>query len=228
MKGSLHFYCRWLERGSHSLIDPHSPLTQVLKPSRLWLSTEVEVEVEVNLRPTVSRPVCPDIRRPSSTRDQCFFLLQISLRQLRVCYFVGPSLTRGRVCNLLYNCFWALKEQSLLGRSPAELTAIFYCLIWHSPNLEVDVEFPLRPTVSRPVRLGVLLLLEQVTRCCICLSDNYFLYFSCRALSLTRGRICNLQCNDASSIWSYIAIDGLSASSSWCCCPLDLTSARTA
>jgi hypothetical protein len=35
-----------------------------------------------------------------------------------------PSLTRGRVYNLLYNCFWALPEQSLLGRSPAELAAI--------------------------------------------------------------------------------------------------------
>jgi hypothetical protein len=42
---------------------------------------------------------------------------------------------RGWVCNLLYSCFWALPEQSLLDRSPAELTAIFYCFIWYSPNL---------------------------------------------------------------------------------------------
>jgi hypothetical protein len=34
-------------------------------------------------------------------RDQFFFLLEMFLRQLRVCYFVAPSLTRGRVCNLL-------------------------------------------------------------------------------------------------------------------------------
>jgi hypothetical protein len=40
-----------------------------------------------------------------------FFLLEIFFRHLRVCYFVTPSLTRGRVCNLLYNCFWALPEQ---------------------------------------------------------------------------------------------------------------------
>jgi hypothetical protein len=33
----------------------------------------------------------------------------------------------------------------------------------------------------------------------------------CGAPSLTRGRICNLQCNDASSMSSYIATDGLSA-----------------
>jgi hypothetical protein len=37
-----------------------------------WICiTEVEVEVEVNLRPTVSLGV----RRPSETRDQFFFLL---------------------------------------------------------------------------------------------------------------------------------------------------------
>jgi hypothetical protein len=39
----------------------------------------------------------------------------------------------------MYNCFWTLPEQSLLGPSPAELTAIFYCLICDSPNLEGQV-----------------------------------------------------------------------------------------
>jgi hypothetical protein len=34
-------------------------------------------------------------------RDQYFFLLEIFFRQLWVCYFVAPSLTRGRVCNLM-------------------------------------------------------------------------------------------------------------------------------
>jgi hypothetical protein len=29
-----------------------------------------------------------------------------------------------------YICFWALPEVSLSGKSPAELTTIFYCLIW--------------------------------------------------------------------------------------------------
>jgi hypothetical protein len=89
-------------------------------------TTHLEVEVEVNLRPTVSRPICLGIRRPSEICDQFFFLLEISFRQLRVWYFVAPSLTRERVCNLLYNCFWALPEQPLLDRSPAEVTTIFY------------------------------------------------------------------------------------------------------
>jgi hypothetical protein len=41
------------------------------------------------------------VRHPSGTRDQFFFLLEIFCGRLRVCYFVAPSLTRGRVCNLL-------------------------------------------------------------------------------------------------------------------------------
>jgi hypothetical protein len=41
------------------------------------------------------------VRQPSGVRYQFFFLLDIFFRQLRACYFVAPSLTRGRVCNLL-------------------------------------------------------------------------------------------------------------------------------
>jgi hypothetical protein len=93
--------------------------------------------VQVTLRPTV--------RRPSGIRDQFYFRLEIFFRQLRVCNFVAPSLTRGLVCNLLYNCFWALPEQSLLGRNPAELMALFYCLIWDSPNLECQVPVFISP-----------------------------------------------------------------------------------
>jgi hypothetical protein len=109
------------------------------------LSTTTQLEDEVNLRPTVSRPVCLGVRRPSGTFDQFFFLLEIPFRHLLVCYFVASSLTRGRVCNLLSNCFCALPEQSLLGRSPSELTTIFYCLFWDSPNLEGQVPVFISP-----------------------------------------------------------------------------------
>jgi hypothetical protein len=57
----------------------------------------------VTLRPTVSQPVNLGVRRPSGTRDQFHFLLKIFFRQLQVCNFVAPSLTRGSVYNLLYN-----------------------------------------------------------------------------------------------------------------------------
>jgi hypothetical protein len=129
-----------------------------------WVSqyvTEVNwfrTEVEVVLRPTVSRPVCLGVRRPSGTCDQFFFLLEIFYRLLHVCYFVAPFLTRGRACNLLYNCFWVLPEQFLLGRSPAQLTTIFYCLIWDSPILEGQVPVFISPrnrvTQSYPRALG--------------------------------------------------------------------------
>jgi hypothetical protein len=39
-------------------------------------------------------------------------------------------------------------------------------------EIEIEIEVTLRPTVSQPVRLGVLSPLEQVTRCYIYLSDN--------------------------------------------------------
>jgi hypothetical protein len=61
----------------------------------------VQLKVKVTLRPTVSRPVRLGVRRPSGTRDQFFFLLEMLFRQLWVCYFGVPSLTRGRVRNLL-------------------------------------------------------------------------------------------------------------------------------
>jgi hypothetical protein len=81
--------------------------------NRVLVTTDVEVEV--NLRPTVSRPVCPGVRRPSETFDQFFFLLEISFRQLRICYFVAPSLTRGRVCNLLVQLLLGLARAVTLG-----------------------------------------------------------------------------------------------------------------
>jgi hypothetical protein len=62
---------------------------------------ECRKQAKVTLRPIVSRPVCLGVRRPSGTRDQFLFLLEILFRQLLVRYFVAPSLTRGRVCILL-------------------------------------------------------------------------------------------------------------------------------
>jgi hypothetical protein len=44
-----------------------------------------------------------------------------------------------------YNFFRALPEQSLSGPSSAELTTIFYCLIWDSSNLEGQVRIFISP-----------------------------------------------------------------------------------
>jgi hypothetical protein len=74
-------------------------------------------------RPSVG-PVCLGVSRPSGTRDQ-FFLNEICFRHLRVCYFVAPSLTRGRVCNLLLG----LARAVTLGSKSRRTQAIFYCLI---------------------------------------------------------------------------------------------------
>jgi hypothetical protein len=49
-----------------------------IPPGTGFCLCRLEVKVEVNLRPTVSRPVCLGVRRPSGTRDQFFFLLEIS------------------------------------------------------------------------------------------------------------------------------------------------------
>jgi hypothetical protein len=65
-------------------------------------------------------------------------------------------------------------------------------------SVQVQVIVILGPTVSRSLRLGVVPLLERVTRCYVSLVVNYCLSFSCKAPSLTRGRVCNLQCNDVS------------------------------
>jgi hypothetical protein len=56
----------------------------------------VEEEVEVNLRPTVSRPVCLGVRRPSGTFDQFFFLLEISF-QTSACLLFCSALSDERM-----------------------------------------------------------------------------------------------------------------------------------
>jgi hypothetical protein len=77
--------------------------------------------MKVTLRPPASRPVSLGVRRPSVTLDQFLFLLEIVFRQLRVCYFVAPSLTRGRVCNLLL----------LLGLASAVTLVTVYLYIYY-------------------------------------------------------------------------------------------------
>jgi hypothetical protein len=65
---------------------------------------EVEVEVEVKLRPTISRPVCLGVRLSSGAHDQIFvFCLTI------VGFLMWGALSDERI--YCYNGFWALPEQ---------------------------------------------------------------------------------------------------------------------
>jgi hypothetical protein len=120
-----HFYGRVLSGHNCKTESSSSFLFSCRNETKCWNSVvkwdSVSVyrhQQEVNLRPTVSRPVYPGVRRPSGTRDQFFFLFEISFRQLRVCYFVAPSLTRGRVCSLLVQLLLGLaRAVTLVSKS---------------------------------------------------------------------------------------------------------------
>jgi hypothetical protein len=144
---ATHSLIKWVQeiKWQGSEVDHFFFLVLRWRMVRLYLHFLYEVEVEFNLWLTVSRPVYLGVRRPSGTRDQFFFLFEIPFRQLRLCYFVTPSLSRGLV--LIYCTIASGPCQSSYswGRSPAELTAIFYCLIWDSPNLEGQVPIFISP-----------------------------------------------------------------------------------
>jgi hypothetical protein len=69
-----------------------------------------------------------------------FFLYGIFFRQLRVCYFVAPSLTRGRVCNLMLLLVLASAVPlgcDVLWADPKENTSYNSFLIFAWNNWEI-------------------------------------------------------------------------------------------
>jgi hypothetical protein len=59
------------------------------------------MSIKVTSRPTVSRPFRLGVRRPSGTRGQFFYPLDIFFYTVTVYYVVAPSLTSGLVGSLL-------------------------------------------------------------------------------------------------------------------------------
>jgi hypothetical protein len=62
----------------------------------LTLTLTLTLSLSLVLWPTVSRPVCLEMKHPSGAYDQIF----ITFRQLRVCWCGVLSLTRGRICRV--------------------------------------------------------------------------------------------------------------------------------
>jgi hypothetical protein len=69
---------------------------------------QAQVQVQVILRPTVSRPICLGVGLPSGAHDQIF----ISVGHLRSSCGGAPCLTRGRVRNLLVQFAVTLRSNS--------------------------------------------------------------------------------------------------------------------
>jgi hypothetical protein len=121
------------------------------------------------------------------------------------CIFLSSefAVDSGQYCWISYNVYllisgetqrsiapmnW-LKKMMFLGPVSSSVPFITHC--------KTEFEFIVRPTVSRPVRLGIGLPFganDQI------LSLSFFFLWqllcsSCRGPSLTRGRVCNLQWN---------------------------------
>jgi hypothetical protein len=67
-------------------------------------------------------------------------------------YICVCPLTRGRACNLLHNCFWA---SQIYPQALGSLFVASYDSQGYTEGILIKVEVTLRPTVSRPVCLGV-------------------------------------------------------------------------
>jgi hypothetical protein len=163
----------------------------------------------------------------------------VAVWNLRSCFCGAPSLTTGRVCNLQCN-HWMVRvaqNPSLYFTVSSETRPTWRAMFpyVHPPGTgwsnytsghlvfearrRSKVEVTIRLAVSRSVCLGIDLL-PDITSCRNVAVWNLRSWF-CGAPSLTRGRVCNLQCNHSmicfgqSQSQSYFATESLSVSTSW-------------
>jgi hypothetical protein len=78
------------------------PFHRLLRLARLHTGTNsVQSQIQSYLTTESQSASLSWCQTTIRARDQFLLLLEIFLRQLRVCYFVAPSLTRGGSCTLL-------------------------------------------------------------------------------------------------------------------------------
>jgi hypothetical protein len=102
-------------------------------------STRLKRKVKAILRPTVNRPACPGIRRPSGTRDKFFFNLYGNCIQTLSGLLLLGTLSDVKT-SLICSCCWASPAQPFSGPRPAGLMILFYSLNSETPpSLEDQV-----------------------------------------------------------------------------------------
>jgi hypothetical protein len=116
----------------------------MLLPAGYHLATHNNPEWTILRLAVYSRPICVGAKPleacdplSKSKLSWCHVSIRnprpdfFTAKQLRYCLCGAPSLTRGQVWSVNYNCCWPSPEQSFLVPSPTGLMAIFYC-----PRLE--------------------------------------------------------------------------------------------
>jgi hypothetical protein len=139
------------------------------------------------------------------TTNFSHYLLGYLFRQFRVCWCGAPSLTRSRISTFQFLPGIAsaafLRSECHGTHEHSSLYLFLRLLQPGGPGVYMrilELEFFLRPTVSRPVRLDIRPPFGRpLTRFYLALLFSVWQlrYSSFKAPSLTRKRVCSLQCN---------------------------------